>query len=259
VCQDFCAATQPNSPQCQNTCLSGGRKLMGQATLGHSDLQALDAAAGESGTVEIAAELVLGRLSEPVVQVGGADLRVDAEAAADSVYIRTETFASDSCAVYEGCVSGTGPRRLLKFDGVIQNLGDQDFVLGNPDEFPDRFTYSACHGHYHLNEAMAYELLDPITRLPVYVGAQRVVGHKQGFCMLDMRLVAGNLEPYYTCSYQGLTSGWADVYSSSLDCQWVDVTGVPSGEYLLRITVNPGGSLPEADLTNNSAEISVQL
>jgi len=71
--------------------------------------------------------------------------------------------------------------------------------------------------------------------------------------MLDMRKLSGDSGPAkYTCENQGLTSGWADVYSAGLDCQWIDITGVPSGDYIVRITVNPGGTLNEADKSNNS-------
>jgi hypothetical protein len=53
--------------------------------------------------------------------------------------------------------------------------------------------------------------------------------------------------------------GWADVYDHSLDCQWIDVTGVPAGDYLLRLTVNPSGTFPEAQQSNNSSLARVAI
>jgi hypothetical protein len=34
----------------------------------------------------------------------------------------------------------------------------------------------------------------------------------------------------YDCDNQGITSGWEDVYDRSLDCQWIDVTGIKPGK-----------------------------
>jgi hypothetical protein len=110
-----------------------------------------------------------------------------------------------------------------------------------------------------MNEAMKYELLYSNSLRPVEISGQPIVGHKQGFCMIDMHQVAGSSEAKYTCDFQGLTSGWNDVYPSDLECQWVDVTQVPSGSYVLRITVNPNGTLEEVDYLNNSADIPVSI
>ena len=67
-------------------------------------------------------------------------------------------------------------------------------------------------------------------------------GHKQAFCLVDIENWAwpelGNGDPTYTCINQGISVGWLDVYDRFLDCQWIDVTGVPYGDYTLRIEVN---------------------
>ena len=59
--------------------------------------------------------------------------------------------------------------------------------------------------------------------------------------------------------YQGISAGWADTYVSSLDCQWVDVTDLPSGAYTLTLTVDPLDQFPEADETNDAIEIPFDL
>jgi hypothetical protein len=63
----------------------------------------------------------------------------------------------------------------------------------------------------------------------------------------------------YDCENQGISSGWADEYEASLECQFIDVTGVPPGSYLLRVTVNPARQLVESDLSNNVTEIPVEV
>src|SRR5262249_31641191 len=65
--------------------------------------------------------------------------------------------------------------------------------------------------------------------------------------------------PFYTCDFQGITAGCADVYSFDLGCQYLDVTGVPDGNYTLRVTVDPFGRIPELDETNNVATLAVTL
>jgi hypothetical protein len=46
---------------------------------------------------------------------------------------------------------------------------------------------------------------------------------------------------------------------STLDCQWVDVTNVPAGNYFLEITVNPDQILLESNYGNNTSTIPVTL
>jgi hypothetical protein len=46
---------------------------------------------------------------------------------------------------------------------------------------------------------------------------------------------------YIECNgqLQGMSRGWADRYGSTLAGQEIDITGLPLGCYILRITVNP--------------------
>jgi len=50
-----------------------------------------------------------------------------------------------------------------------------------------------------------------------------------------------------------------DLYSSNLDCQWIDITDVPSGFYLLRLQVNPDYLVPESDHDNNEIICRIRL
>ena len=52
--------------------------------------------------------------------------------------------------------------------------------------------------------------------------------------------------------HQGITPGWADVYSRYTACQWIDVTDLPSGTYTLHVSVDGTGVLPDADPSNNA-------
>ena len=89
------------------------------------------------------------------------------------------------------------------------------------------------------------------------------IGAKTGFCVMDIRvydeLRAPDGRAGYTRGDQGISMGCADVYSSSLQCQWIDITDVPDGQYDVIVTVNPEGEIDKLDLTNNTASVRVNL
>ena len=93
------------------------------------------------------------------------------------------------------------------------------------------------------------------------MGQAPVVVRKQGFCLedVDQYLPSANPSPTYDCSYQGISVGWEDQYVASLDCQWLDITGVPAGTYTLRLTVNPDHAYAETNYSDNTAETTVVI
>jgi hypothetical protein len=58
---------------------------------------------------------------------------------------------------------------------------------------------------------------------------------------------------------QGITAGWADTYDWYLPDQYIEVTGVPNGYYILETTVDPDNSLLESDETNNCGSVLIRL
>jgi hypothetical protein len=175
----------------------------------------------------------------------------------DQYTVGWERFAADDCAIVEGCVEAPGLRRLLRFDTWTPNTGEVDLYLGDPDDSPELFEYSSCHDHNHFNSYARYSLHDAS-------GAVVARGHKQAFCLIDYYQYPGTddtgaVYPVATCRFQGIQSGWQDVYGSHLDCQWVDVTDVAPGTYTLRIELNYDGVLLESDYTNNRAEVTVVI
>jgi hypothetical protein len=178
------------------------------------------------------------------------DLSVDAGNAASWLTVTTESFAEDSCAVQEGCVV-PGERRLLRFTVTTPNSGTGPLTLGDPSMDP-RFQWSGCHGHYHFRDYLEASVLD--------VSGLRVTGQKQAFCLMDSEPWDSPDGPaVYFCGNQGISVGWADTYVAGLDCQWVDVTGLPPGDYTLRLTVDPEDLFPETDETNDSVEVPFTL
>ena len=182
------------------------------------------------------------------------DLRVNRARLANTIEFQYRNFTNASCAVAEGCVKATGRRRLLLFDCAIANVGKADLVIGDPADRPDLFHFSPCHRHYHLNGLATYTL----TRTGGTIVAR---AHKQGFCLRDDERYYDNAKAAfpYVCSYQGITTGWQDVYEKALDCQWIDITGLKPGNYVLRIAVNPAHVLKESSYSNNNVQVPVYI
>ena len=94
-----------------------------------------------------------------------------------------------------------------------------------------------------------------------------VTGHKQGFCAIDVTNIPkfqdGAKRTYTICGTmttpgnQGISVGWADEYTFDLDGQWVDITLVPPGSYILEVESNPGWLIEETNYLDNSATVSV--
>jgi hypothetical protein len=195
---------------------------------------------------------------KPFFTEGGIDLAVDKEAVENTWEVVDRNFSDTHCAVVEGAVDAPGLRRLLRFDTVIVNHGTENLHIGSPtDPEPpyttDDYVWSPCHGHYHLEGFSDYRLEDE-------VGGIVRQGHKQAFCLRDDKSYAGPLPSAgYDCSDQGITSGWGDTYYAALDGQWVDITGVPEGDYVLVVTINADGLVPEIDVFPNTAHVPVHV
>jgi hypothetical protein len=184
------------------------------------------------------------------------DLVLDVGRLASEILLETREFSASSCAIAEGCVDGTGPRRLLRFSVEAVNQGQATLTVPPPAERPDLFEFSPCHGHYHFSGFAQYALLDREGRVVK-------VGKKLAYCMEDtVQALLGpgiSCEKRFDCDVQGIQRGWSDLYGNALDCQWLDVTGVPSGSYFLQVSVNPNRSFEEGSFDNNSATVPVQL
>jgi hypothetical protein len=181
------------------------------------------------------------------------DLIINRRLLARSLEVQMRTFAAGECAVVEGCTV-PGERKLLLFDASIANIGAGNLVIGNPALRTNLFHFSECHGHYHLKGFSSYALLNQS-------GTAVRRARKQGFCLRDDAPYFADHPPArgFDCDNQGITRGWQDIYDKSLDCQFLDITGVKAGRYLLRVTVNPNRVLRESNYDNNSATVPVTI
>ena len=88
-------------------------------------------------------------------------------------------------------------------------------------------------------------------------------GSKVGFCIEDsaryFAIPSAPCDQKFDCGFQGIQPGWADIYGYSLDCNWIDITGIPDGVYKISIEVNPQRILWEESFTNNLSEVEFTI
>jgi Lysyl oxidase len=58
---------------------------------------------------------------------------------------------------------------------------------------------------------------------------------------------------------QGITRGWGDIYDFYLPDQYLEVSGVPDGDYVLETQADPDGLLHEVTRANNCTSIRIRL
>jgi hypothetical protein len=173
--------------------------------------------------------------------------------------IQERSFAASSCEVMEGCTVA-GNRRLLRFDLTTPNIGRADLYFGTPTSPmhpPGRFEFGTCHRHWHLRGYADY-------RLVTMDGREVGRGHKQSFCLLDSGRYMGMgrdlaAAERYNCGNQGIHAGWMDIYGRGLDCQYVDITGVPPGRYRIRAQVNVERVVPESRYDDNESFYTIDI
>ena len=104
-------------------------------------------------------------------------------------------------------------------------------------------------------------------------GNQVGTAQKASFCVADdYRLtppVPGSptMPRYRTCPHGsrlkkikvGLSVGWSDVYAWPRAGQFVDVTNIPSGSYLLEMEANPEGTAQETTRDDNTLQVPVHF
>ncbi len=140
--------------------------------------------------------------------------------------------------------------------------------------------WHAIHHHFHF-DGFAQSELWPIAAGGGRAGSAPIAtGDKVSFCIattninplywgqrgfgpdaypapncLEPDSTSGGLDHYK----QGMSVGWTDEYNWFLPGQYVEVTGVPDGDYILDTTVDPTGRLVESDKTNNCGSVRIRL
>lgn len=179
----------------------------------------------------------------------------NADRVKQSMLFQKRDFSTASCALVEGCVGGSGARTLLRFDTEVYNVGDAGFLAASPQERPDLFEYSSCHGHYHFNGFARFDLYTP-------AGVPAIRGGKLAYCMEDTVAYQSGpgvaCEGASTCDAQGIQKGWTDLYARDLDCQWLDITGIAGDQwYCYEVCTNYARNFQEYSFDNNCTRFPV--
>ena len=174
---------------------------------------------------------------------------------------------------------------LLRFTGVIANVGAGAFeVYGSRSSTSDTdmtvqqhiyqtnggyrsvptnavmYYAGDGHNHWHLKNLEGAQLTD--------VSGNRVGGPyaKMGFCFSDNAIYdssvpgtpstavysgCANNQPDALSVTAGLSVGWGDWYSANVAYQWIDITGLPYGNYRFWAFADPNGYFLETNKGNN--------
>ncbi|XP_019333711.2 protein-lysine 6-oxidase isoform X2 [Alligator mississippiensis] len=193
-------------------------------------------------------------------QYGLPDLVPDPYYIQASTYVQRMSMYNLRCAAEENCLASSAYRSdvrdydnrvLLRFPQRVKNQGTSDFLPSRP-----RYSWEwhSCHQHYHsMDEFSHYDLLDANSYRKV------AEGHKASFCLEDTSCDYGYYRRYAcTAHTQGLSPGCYDTYNADIDCQWIDITDVKPGNYILKVSVNPSYLVPESDYSNNVVRCDIR-
>lgn len=216
------------------------------ATAGTQYRIVVDGISGNGGSIQMAWNLA--RTPPPNERP---DLVVSSEALRPRLEYRD--FQEGDCGTSEGCAL-PGRRRLLTFETQIRNQGFRPLVLEEVGTTSTNLVFNLCQGVRHWRNGIRIRLVSPGGG----VAAQRTAGVQ----MTDgarWSATNGPASAVFTLANQGLSVGWSAVSARNLNCQWLDVTDVPEGDYFLEVEADPLSTVPEFSETNNIARVPVQV
>jgi len=142
-------------------------------------------------------------------------------------------------------------QRIYKTDGTYRDTPSGTFL------------WHEAHLHYHFADFVTYSLeatdgTKPLTR--------EIVQEKSTFCVRDVSKIRADNLPTGAASYlvcgkeiQGVSVGWGDTYFHTYPGQLFNITGVPSGTYVLKFVLNPQDRFEEISEENNTAWAVVKI
>jgi hypothetical protein len=196
-------------------------------------------------------------------------------------------YAYPAPVVVNGCLpdetARNGALRCLRFETAVANVGRGPLEIAYRVEPPatnayqivhhaggttsDRFAVASefhpTHAHFHFKDFY-------VTRLWKYgeAGSKPVTsGSKSGFCPED----SGGAQQNYSCLTEyrmgpagpeqvvGISAGSYDTYRVHLPDQYLEITDVPDGRYVLEIELDPDDNVAETNERDNKVCVVIRL
>jgi hypothetical protein len=183
--------------------------------------------------------------------------------------------------------TGEGPFEIrYRMDGIATDQQLRQRIFSSDGSFNevtvDKYVFHPTHAHFHYkNFGQAF-----LHRLHPDGTLEKVrESRKNGFCMIDVDNLRFGVDDngvpykgeaaraYYfprcnapterdehgTYMVNGMSVGWADVYNWYLADQYIEISGVPDGLYVIETVANPARSVHEASFNDNSAQSTIRL
>lgn len=171
---------------------------------------------------------------------------------------------------------GAGPFQALGYQGdgvgeleIRQQLSNGAGGWADHDVTGTKMYFAGDgHNHWHVRDLEKYELVSQN-------GLTRRYGEKHGFCFWDNYEYNTALPGYPTTAQytgtnscktlgdgtvtMGLSIGWGDMYPYYLTDQYIDITGLPAGEYTVTATADWANWFVESNDTNNSTIARIRI
>ena len=206
-------------------------------------------------------------------------------------------YAYPAPLVVNGCLPDETARRsalrCLRYDTAAANRGTGPLEIAYRVEPPETNAYQVVHNQdgsttdrfavaseFHPTHAHFHFQSFYVTSLWKYAGGKRVgrkpvaSGNKSGFCPEDSgedEAPGPQSESTYGCltGYRmgpagpeqvvGISAGWYDTYRVHLPDQYLEITDVPDGLYLLEVELDPDDNVLESNERDNKVCVLVRL
>jgi hypothetical protein len=169
-----------------------------------------------------------------------------------------------------GSRADTSTTRLLVHQWIYDGAGNVAERVAIPKSETYMFWAGDGHNHFHVAD------IEDGTLTRVSTGHQVGSLAKHGFHLVDSAAFdtsipgAPSSAVYAVCGghscdstalrvYMGISVGWLDEYAYTTVGQYIDITGLPNGKYVLRDVVDPEHWFTEANAHNNWASATIRI
>jgi hypothetical protein len=183
--------------------------------------------------------------------------------------------------------TGDGPFELrYRMEGLATDQQLRQRIYASDGTFTestvDSYEFHPAHAHFHyknFGRAFLYRQRSDGTLEKIRES------RKNGFCMIDVENTRFGADPsgvpykgeaprtyyfprcntatehdqYGTYMVNGISVGWADVYNWYLADQYIEISGVPDGVYVLETVANPARTVHETTFDDNAARVTIRL